>query len=68
MASLVHAYSLALFFYFIFPNKYLANTKIDPSAVQMSSIIILFMGAFVISNIAYSLNEFLLYFYKKYNA
>lgn len=52
----------------IFPNKYLASTTIEPSAVHISSNINLFMGYRVIWNMAYSRNEFLLSFYKKYKA
>lgn len=64
----IHISYFLFFFSLIFPNKYFASTIIDPSAVQISSIIILFIGYFVILNIAYYLNEFLRYFYRKYSA
>lgn len=51
--------------YFFFDNKYLANTTMDPSEVQISSKIVLLIGSLVIWKMASSLKEFLLSFYKK---
>lgn len=50
---IVHESYFLWLFYLIFPSRYFANTIIDPSAVHISYIIILFMGYFVILNIYY---------------
>ena len=67
--TIIHRHSAFTFFLsWILFSKYFAKTMIDPSEVQMSSRIILFIGYFVISKIDYSRSEFLLSFSRKYRA